>query len=72
MGCDSSFVYVFSEFSDLCDFAFPALLRTFLSKEPSETVDSLTTVDFLVSVRILRFFFYRWFALAILWLGASY
>ena len=37
MGCDSSFVYVFTEFLNFCDFTFPALPQTFLSKEPPET-----------------------------------
>ena len=49
MGYDSSFVYIFSEFSV---FAFSALSRTFISKEPPETLDSSTTVNLLVSVHI--------------------
>ena len=65
MGCDSCFVYVFSKVSNSCDSTFSALLRTFLSKEPPETLDSSTTVDFLVSSRILNIFFivglFEWF-----------
>ena len=57
MGGDNSYVFVFSEFSDLCNFAFSTLLRTSLSKEPLETLDSLTTADFLVSVRISNLLF---------------
>ena len=57
MGCNSDFVYVFSKFSDSYEFAFFALLRTFLSKEPSKTLDSSMTVDFLVSTRISNILF---------------
>ena len=57
MSFDSSFVYVFSKFSDSCDFTFSVLLRTFLSKEPPETLDYLATIDFLVSVRISNILF---------------
>ena len=44
-------------FSDSCNFIFSMLLRSFLSKEPSEILDSSTTFDFLVSVRISDFLF---------------
>ena len=57
MGCDSGFVYVFSKFSNSCDLAFSALPRTFLSNEPLETLNSSTTVDFLVSSLISNLLF---------------
>ena len=56
MGSNSNFVFVFSEFSDFYNFSFSVLPRTFLSNEPSETLDSSTTVNFLVSVHISTFF----------------
>ena len=57
MGCDSGFVYVFYKVSNSRDSAFSVLPRAFLSKEPLETVDSSTTVDFLVSSRISNILF---------------
>ena len=57
MGCDNSFVYVFSKFSNSRDFAFSAFPQTFLSKDPPETLDSSTTIDFLVSDRISNLLF---------------
>ena len=39
------------------EFSFSAFPRTFLSNEPPETLDSLATVDFRVSVRISNLFF---------------
>ena len=52
MGFNSSFVYVFSKFFYSCDFAFFVLPRTFLSKDPPETLDYLKTVDFLVCLSV--------------------
>ena len=57
MAFNNSFVYVFSKFSDSYDFAFSVLSQTFLSKEPLETLDSSTTVNFLVSVCISNLLF---------------
>ena len=57
MGCDSGFVYVFSEFYHSCNLAFSALLRTFLLMEPPETLESSMIFDFLVSSRILNLLF---------------
>ena len=57
MGFDNSFVYIFSKFFYSCDFAFSVFPRTFLSKEPLETHDSSTIVDFLVSVHISNLLF---------------
>ena len=57
MGCDSGFVYVFSEFSDSGDSTFYVLLLTFLSKEPLEILNSSSTVNFLVSARISNLLF---------------
>ena len=54
---NSSVFYVFSKFSNFFDFSFSMLLRTFLSNEPSETLDSLTTFNFPVSVRISNLLF---------------
>ena len=56
MGFNSSFFYFFSKFFYSCDFAFSVLPWTFLSKEPLETLDSSTTVNFPVSVRISNLF----------------
>ena len=57
MGCDSGFVYIFSEVSNSCDSAFSALLRTFRSKEPPETLDFSTTINFMVNSRISNILF---------------
>ena len=57
MECDSSFVCFLFKFSDSYDFTFSALPQTFLSKEPLETLNSSTTIDFLVSVHISNLFF---------------
>ena len=57
MGFNNSFFYVFSKFSYSCNFAFSVLMQTFLSNEPSETLDSSTTFNFLMSVRISNFSF---------------
>ena len=53
-----------------CNFAFSVLLQTFLSKEPSETLDFSTIFDFSVNVRVLNLLFLvGWFGC---FLGVSY
>ena len=50
--------FTFSQsFYNSCNFAFYLLLRTFLSKEPSKTLDYSTTFGFPVSVRVSNLFF---------------
>ena len=53
-----------------CNFSFSVLLQTFLSKDPSETLDFLTIFCFSVSVHVLNLpFIVGWFGC--FW-GASY
>ena len=52
MGFNSSFIYILSKFFYSCYFSFSVLSRTFLSKEQPETLDSSTTVNFLVCLSV--------------------
>ena len=50
--------FMFSQsFFDSCDFSFFVLLRTFLSKEPSEILDPSTTFGIPMSVHVSNLLF---------------
>ena len=58
VGVSIAISFTFSQScSDFCNFSFFVLLRTFLPKEPSKTLDSSTTFIFLVNVCVSNLLF---------------